>query len=272
MQSMPAVQVNGVWLHCDEYGSGPAMLGIHGSPSAAVVWSEPAEKLSRLGRCIVYDRRGFGRDSANAPTMLDLDDHVADAAGLLVSLDAAPAVVIGRSTGGLIAVALALQHQALVRALVLLEPAVFGIDEQATAWARSVREAVLARAADRPAGAAEIIFENVLGPGSWPALSPDAQALFSAGGPAALAEIRGRGLDLSAQPYRPTDEVLRRLTAPTLIVTGRDSYAAAAAVDEHLAAVLPSAQHAYVAGGHVIDPASPIVLDFVAEVLAGPLT
>jgi pimeloyl-ACP methyl ester carboxylesterase len=44
-------------------------------------------------------------------------------------------VVIGRSTGGLVALALAHRHPDRVRALVLLEPAVFTLDPQATAWA-----------------------------------------------------------------------------------------------------------------------------------------
>ena len=64
---------------------------------------------------------------------MDLSDHVADAAALLDALSAAPAVVIGRSTGGEIALDLAHRFPGTVKALVLLEPAVFTVDPEAAA-------------------------------------------------------------------------------------------------------------------------------------------
>jgi hypothetical protein len=37
-----------------------------------------------------------------------------------------------------------------------------------------------------------------------------------------------------------------------------------------MAAAMPSARVAWVEGGHLVDPAHPVVLAFVDEVLAGP--
>ena len=79
--------------------------------------------------------------------------------------------------------------------------------------------------------------------------------------------MRGRGLDLSEEPFHPTPEQLGRVAPPTLVVSGEDSYAAARAIDDRLVELLPRARHLVVPGGHLIDPASPAVLDFVAEVL-----
>jgi pimeloyl-ACP methyl ester carboxylesterase len=67
---------------------------------------------------------------------MDLREHVDDAAALLDTLSASPAVVIGRSTGGLIALELAHRHPRKVKALVLLEPALFSVDSDAAAWAK----------------------------------------------------------------------------------------------------------------------------------------
>ena len=95
-----------------------------------------ARELAKRGRCIIYDRRGLFRSECPEPfDSVDLIDHVEDAAGLLDSLSATPAVVIGRSTGGEIALELARCLPDKVRALLLLEPAVFTVDPEATAWA-----------------------------------------------------------------------------------------------------------------------------------------
>ena len=155
-------------LHYEEHGTGTAILGIHGSPSAAAFWEDAAAALGRLGRCIVYDRRGYGRSVCDeSPATIDLADQLEDAVALLAGLSAAPAVVIGRSTGGQIALALALHRPAVVRALVLLEPAVFSLDRPAQASADGLRETVLAAASRDPSTAAEALFAEALGRDAW---------------------------------------------------------------------------------------------------------
>ena len=62
---MPTLAVNGVELYYEVHGSGPPVLGIHGTPSSALLWEDAAEVLGRRSRCIIYDRRGF--TEANGP-------------------------------------------------------------------------------------------------------------------------------------------------------------------------------------------------------------
>ncbi|BAS08802.1 uncharacterized hydrolase YraK [Arthrobacter sp. Hiyo4] len=132
---MPHFSVNGVDLYYEESGQGTPILGMHGTPSSAVMWADAATELARHGRCIIYDRRGFHRSAPQRPfATLDLVDHVDDAAAVLAALRAGPAIVIGRSTGGLIAVELARRFPDKVKALVLLEPALFTIAPDADAW------------------------------------------------------------------------------------------------------------------------------------------
>ncbi|MFI7743950.1 alpha/beta fold hydrolase [Kocuria rhizosphaericola] len=109
---------------------------------------------------------------------------------MLEALSAAPAVVIGRSTGGEIALELARRHPDKVAVLVLLEPAVFTLDPQAASWAEHLREMVLAAAAGDPSAASEVVFRQALGDQAWESLPHQLRDHFAAAGPAVLAEIR----------------------------------------------------------------------------------
>ncbi|HWM12599.1 MAG TPA: alpha/beta fold hydrolase, partial [Solirubrobacteraceae bacterium] len=122
-------------LYYEERGSGPALLGIHGCSSSAMLWEDAAATLARHGRTITYDRRGCTRSERPDPyERIDVARHTDDAAALLDALDAAPAVVIGRSYGGEVATDLALRYPHRVRALVLLEGAPVALHPGAHRW------------------------------------------------------------------------------------------------------------------------------------------
>jgi pimeloyl-ACP methyl ester carboxylesterase len=268
---MPILTANGVDLYYEVHGEGPPVLGIHGSPSSALLWEDAAVRLGRHSRCIVYDRRGYFRSERSDPfEAVDLTDHVQDAAALLVALSATPAAVIGRSTGGVIALELARRHPDKVAALVLLEPAVFSLDPRAASWAEHLRGTVLAAAAADPSAASEVVFREALGNEAWELLPPQVRDHFAASGPAVLAEIRGRGLDLSQAPLQLSEADLAGIRQPTLIVSAQDSPEALHAVNQRLAGLLPDAETALVPGGHLIDPADPAVLDFLHRRLPTP--
>ena len=106
-------------LHHSEQGTGdPPALLIHGTGPAA--WGELPALVARHRRTIVYERRGFG--DSPGPTGTNAFAHADDAAALLQDLRAAPAIVVGWSWGGIVALALALRRPELVAGLVLLEP------------------------------------------------------------------------------------------------------------------------------------------------------
>jgi pimeloyl-ACP methyl ester carboxylesterase len=116
---MASVKIDGVELAYEEQGSGtPSALLIHGT--GGCLWGELPSELAREQRTIWYHRRGFG-ESVHAP-IKDHPRHTADAAALLERLDAAPAVLVGWSMGGVISLHLALTRPELVRAIVLVEP------------------------------------------------------------------------------------------------------------------------------------------------------
>jgi pimeloyl-ACP methyl ester carboxylesterase len=100
-------------------GAGAPVLLIHGTGPAA--WGELPALLAADHRVIVYDRRSFGASAAVAPPPSGLSTHAEDAAALLRAAGE-PAVVVGWSMGGVIALEVAGRWPELVRALVLLEP------------------------------------------------------------------------------------------------------------------------------------------------------
>jgi pimeloyl-ACP methyl ester carboxylesterase len=117
---MATVDVDGMELFYRERGSGSSILLIHGSGGNADVWGMASELLSEQHRVVAYDRRGFSR-SVHAPVS-DPRRHRDDAATLLRALDAAAATVVGWSSGGVVALDLAIHNPELVSALVLQEP------------------------------------------------------------------------------------------------------------------------------------------------------
>ena len=270
MATLGPVSVDGLDLWVEAYGEGPPILGIHGTPSSSALWRDAAGVLAGHGRTIIYDRRGFGRSKMPVRSATsDLADHVEDAARLIAALDARPAAVIGRSTGGQIAIALARLHPESVSALVLLEPALFTVDPTAEAWARRLRETVLAEAVDEPGRASESVIRHAIGDAAWESLPADLRAILESGAESVLAEMRGDGLDLSATPLRLSDEDLASIGVPTLLVSAEDSPAALRVINDRLTERLPRARHVVVSGDHFIHPAHEAVLEFLSD-LSGP--
>jgi pimeloyl-ACP methyl ester carboxylesterase len=264
---MPRLSVNGVELYYEEQGEGIPLLGVHGTPGSAAMWTDAARELGLHGRCIIYDRRGFHRSAPpTAFETLDLVDHVDDAAGLLAALHVGPAVVIGRSTGGLIAIELARRFPDKVKALVLLEPALFTIDPDADGWARRLRIRVLERSAGGPGQVAEALLREALGDEAWENLPEIHQQIFTGTGPAVLAEIKGNGMDLSEDALELNEDELAEIRRPALIVSAEDSIEVCRLVNARLSGAVPYSQSVLVPGGHLISPAHPAVLDFVDRI------
>ena len=265
---MPTFSADGADLYYEVHGTGAPILGIHGTPSSALLWVDAARELATVGRCIIYDRRGFFRSALPWPVAtLDLDDHLTDAVALLDGLDASPAAIVGRSTGGQIALGLASRHPDRVTALVLLEPALFTIDSQAADWAGRLRAAVLWATAEDPALAAEVVVRTALGDEDWEQLPPELATMLRQTSPGVLAEMGGHGLDLSTDPLELTADDLAAIDRPTLLVSAEDSPRALHRINASLAEALSDAELVGVPGGHLINPGHPVVVEFLGRAL-----
>lgn len=187
---MSEIDVNGTTLYYEEAGDGPPILCVHGTGSSALVWGEAIERLSRYGRVIAYDRRGCTRSPLpDGYETTTVGEHADDAVALIAALDAAPAIVIGRSYGGEVALDLALRHPNSVRALAVLEGAPLSLSPEAERWDREFVAQITAAA--RPG-----------------------RALDRSGGPGGARVHRGLHAELTACSVPAGSETSRRSTRP----------------------------------------------------------
>ena len=260
---MSYVQANGIHIYYEDHGSGAPMLLIHGGCSDATFWGSAVDELARLGRVIAYDRRGCSRTERPEPYLSTSPrEQAADAAGLLEAVDAVPAIVIGRSLGGLVALELARQYPRLVRGLVLLEAGPSGLSPEADAAMEALVAQIRAAAAARGVEAvAETLMRAVLHDAGWEGLPKDVKQRLTANGATLLVELE------MPQPEIPDPTVLRDIAQPVLVVGATDSPPMFEDLNQALVRWLPNARLVHVGGGHRISPAESEVVSFIQHLL-----
>ena len=91
--------INGLKLGYEDFGSGPAVMLIHGFPLQRQMWRPQVEPLVDAGyRVILPDLRGFGASESGAGT--SMDRYADDLIALLDFLGIDQAVIGGMSMGG----------------------------------------------------------------------------------------------------------------------------------------------------------------------------
>jgi pimeloyl-ACP methyl ester carboxylesterase len=116
---MSFVSANGVEIWVEQRGSGPDLLLLCGLGDTHAAWSHQLESLGAGFRVTALDNRGVGRSSL-PDGAFTVRDMALDAAGVLDALDIAHAHVAGFSMGGAIAQELALARPDLVASLILV--------------------------------------------------------------------------------------------------------------------------------------------------------
>jgi 3-oxoadipate enol-lactonase len=122
---MTAVFANGVSLHFEVRGEGPALLMLPGLGLDLGIFDAPARSLERRFSCIALDNRGAGEsDAPRGPYRIE--DLAVDAIAVLEAAGHERAFVLGHSLGGFVALELALLFPKAVSGLLLLSTAVAG--------------------------------------------------------------------------------------------------------------------------------------------------
>lgn len=107
-------------------GDGDPVVFLHAAVCDSRMWRAQLDAVGASNKAIAYDRRGFGE------TRAEMEDFSA-VADLMAVIDAvgngAPAILVGCSQGGRVALDTALRYPSHVRALVLIAPAASGAPE-----------------------------------------------------------------------------------------------------------------------------------------------
>lgn len=140
------IEVNGRELCIRQRGAGPTVVleaGGAGNGSGEV-WGEFADRLAASATVLTYDRAGSGRsDGPQHRTVAAMAD---DLAGLLrITGTSTPVVVVGWSSGGLVAQLFAARYPELLSGLVLVDPSVSPPAGQLPAEVRTAMSAAQAR-------------------------------------------------------------------------------------------------------------------------------
>lgn len=109
-------------LHHDVAGAGPPLVFLHAGICDCRMWEPQWARFARDHRVVRCDLRGFGE----SPLAAGRFTHGADVIELLDALALGPAVLVGASMGGGVALQVAVARPDLVSALVLVASGVRG--------------------------------------------------------------------------------------------------------------------------------------------------
>src|SRR5260221_14221737 len=94
------VSVDGVKLHCEERGAGPAVLFVHEYGGSCRSFDMQVEAFRVPHRCVVFNGRGYPPSAVPAPGESYSQEHaVADIAAVLDGLCIEKAHLVGGSMG-----------------------------------------------------------------------------------------------------------------------------------------------------------------------------
>lgn len=192
-------------------GHGPVVVLVHGSLDRSSSFGRVLRRLSDL-HTVVYDRRGYHRSREALPLNATLDGHIDD---LYEVIDGRPAVVIGHSYGGAVALGAALRPAAgsSIRSIAVYEPPMPWLD----IWPRRPASTT---GGDGPADdyglAAERFFRRMVGNTAWDRLPEAEKAARRADGPALAAELDA--IRITEAPFDVTT-----MAIPSLCARGENS-------------------------------------------------
>jgi pimeloyl-ACP methyl ester carboxylesterase len=259
------VPVDGTALAYREQGEGEPVVFVHGSASDLRTWEQQLPAIGSSYRAIAYSRRYAPPNEGIEP---DADDqmlpHVDDLVAVLRSLDAAPAHLVGHSWGAFICLLTAIRHPELVRSQVLGEAPVLTLftsvpprpTELLRLLVRRPRTALaiigFGARTHLPAhkafqrgddDAAMVRFASgILGRDAYERLPEERKQQARENLGTLRAQVLGAGF-----PPLSKDDV-RRVVAPTLLVTGERSPAYPLRMTDGLEELLPNVERVEIAG------------------------
>ncbi len=218
-------------------GSGSPVVFLHANVCDRRMWRAQLDGIGATHKAVAYDRRGFGETRAEREDFSALADLVAV---LDATADGEPAILVGCSLGGRIALDAALRHPSHVRALVLIAPNVAGAPEPI--YAPEI-ENLMAQLKDTEASG-DLDRVNAMKARLW--LDGPLALEGRVAGPARDLFLNMNGIALHASPVGSDVDVppifhrLAEITVPTLVVWGDLDFPYVQERCRHVAATMPN--------------------------------
>jgi pimeloyl-ACP methyl ester carboxylesterase len=265
---MLQVRVGDINMHCEVHGEGEPLLLIMGLGSDLSGWMLQTPEFSRRYRVIAFDNRGVGRtDAPDIPYSIEM--MADDTAGLMNVLGVDEAHVLGKSMGGYIAQELAIRHPGRIKSLMLASTSAgpYVLETHILeAWVGAVMEGISRKAFFQlmlPFIFTDKTFEN-------PEMVQMAIDMIAGRSCPAPDHAIARQFIACVEHYARGR--LSRITAPTLVLAGKDDFFAPFTLSEELAASIPNARLVVLeGGGHALNTDIPdefnrTVLEFLAQI------
>ncbi|ADV66771.1 alpha/beta fold hydrolase [Deinococcus maricopensis] len=231
------MHVNGLHLHVHEAGRGEPLVLLHGLGSNVTALAPDIEHFARTHRVIALDSRGHGR--SDRPAHYTLQDHIDDVVGVLDALHLDRVALMGSSMGSYVAQGVATQHPHRVGRLMLVTPKAHG---QTSSSARFLAAHAAELAGRTPEQISAFLLDHLFAP-TTPASVREAARAFAA-------EQARAGLTLTPEQQLAANRALEgfdfraalpRVTARTLVLSGRHDPLNTVADGEEVARLIPNA-------------------------------
>ena len=268
---MPTVKVGDINMYYEVHGDGEPLFLITGRALDLTNWMFQIPEFSKKYQVVAFDNRGAGRtDAPDAPYSIKMmaDDTV----GLMNALGINRAHILGLSMGGYIAQKLAIECPGRAKSLILAatwggERSTYPVSTHvANAWLAARTEGISPKTLARiqlPYLVTDQFFEKPEIVKMWVdamAANPYQQPAYACGRQlAACAEHHTRGQ-------------LKQITAPTLVLVGKEDMLLPVKLSVDLAESIPKAKLVVLEGGghlfniEIRDKFNQAVLDFLAQI------
>lgn len=269
---MAQIAVNGISVQYQLHGplDAPPLVFIAGMGGAGSFWTPQLEAFARTYRVLVYDQRGTGgTERVKVDSVEQLAD---DLIALMRELGMDGAHLVGHSTGGAIAMVMAVRAPDLVRSLVL-----YASVHRADAYRRRVwglRKQILQQLGPEVYARTTSLFFY---PPEYVARNDE--AIREAEGRAASSEVPAPEIQASridAILNFEYVEPLSQVKAPTLVYCAEDDMLTPAYFSREIASLIPGARLVLLPrGGHAFSRSrteefNNTVLEFVGSLVDGP--
>jgi pimeloyl-ACP methyl ester carboxylesterase len=229
-----AISADGTGVRAFDEGSGPVIVVIHPGLDDGRSWRKVAARLSGRFRVVRIVRRHYRLDLP-APAAYSIAREVDDVLALAKAIGE-PMVIVGHSSGGVVALEVLAASPGTFAGAVLFEPPV-AIGPPSPAGNAALQRARAAATAGKPGKAMQIFVRDVVGMPAFSAwlvrplvaVIPRMRALA----PRQLSDLDGVGLRLASYA---------RITTPTVLLGGERSPAHLGECLDALAAAMPGAQ------------------------------